>query len=147
MVLFQSRPPLRVLVLVPVPDILLNRGPVIFSSECILEDALYYFILKSQLPEFYVIHYLQCYWEECYKTELTNFEDHGDVGEVWFGEDAGLRMVTWLAAHPDLVPPGASILDSGTGNNLTISFSSFPLLECCGSRSARSRKFFPDLDL
>jgi len=40
------------------------------------------------------------------------------VGEVWFGEDAGLRMVKWLAGHPDLVPPGASILDSGTGRNL-----------------------------
>ncbi len=66
------------------------------------------------------IHYRfsQGYWEECYKTELTNFEDHGDVGEVWFGEDAGLRMVKWLADHPDLVPPGASILDSGTGKNI-----------------------------
>jgi hypothetical protein len=63
---------------------------------------------------------LQGYWEECYKTELTNFEDHGDVGEVWFGEDAGLRMVNWLASHPDLVPPGASILDSGTGKNLRL---------------------------
>jgi hypothetical protein len=65
----------------------------------------------------YYRFFLQGYWEECYKTELTNFEDHGDVGEVWFGEDAGLRMVKWLADHPDLVPPGASILDSGTGKN------------------------------
>ncbi len=40
------------------------------------------------------------------------------MGEVWFGEDAGLRMVKWLAGHPDLVPPGASILDSGTGKNI-----------------------------
>jgi hypothetical protein len=65
----------------------------------------------------FITFFYQGYWEECYKTELTNFEDHGDVGEVWFGEDAGLRMVKWLADHPDLVPPGASILDSGTGKS------------------------------
>ena len=57
----------------------------------------------------------QIYWEECYQTELANFEDHGDVGEVWFGEDSALRMVKWLVGHPDLVAPGSSILDSGTG--------------------------------
>ena len=48
------------------------------------------------------------------------------MGEVWFGEDAGLRMVKWLAGHPDLVPPGASILDSGTGKNIRTVLGSIP---------------------
>ena len=26
------------------------------------------------------------YWDTCYVTENDNFDDHGDVGEVWFGK-------------------------------------------------------------
>ena len=50
--------------------------------------------------------------------ELDNFADHGDVGEVWFGEEAGMRMINWLVRNPELVSPTDSILDSGTGNRL-----------------------------
>ena len=73
------------------------------------------FIFISILITYLLSTFSQIYWEECYQTELANFEDHGDVGEVWFGEDSALRMVKWLVGHPDLVAPGSSILDSGTG--------------------------------
>ena len=31
------------------------------------------------------------YWDGAYEKENDNFDDHGDVGEVWFGEEAGVR--------------------------------------------------------
>jgi len=58
------------------------------------------------------------YWENAYKLELDNYADHGDVGEVWFGEDAGQRMVDWLSDHPEYVQPSDPILDNGTGNGV-----------------------------
>jgi len=58
------------------------------------------------------------YWENAYKLELNNYTDHGDVGEVWFGEDAGQRMVNWLSEHPEYVQPSDPILDNGTGNGV-----------------------------
>eukprot|EP00088_Acartia_fossae_P044720 TRINITY_DN4763_c0_g1_i1.p1 TRINITY_DN4763_c0_g1~~TRINITY_DN4763_c0_g1_i1.p1 ORF type:complete len:238 (+),score=49.15 TRINITY_DN4763_c0_g1_i1:39-716(+) len=58
------------------------------------------------------------YWENAYKLELTNYADHGDVGEVWFGEDAGQRMVNWMSEHPEYILPGDAILDNGTGNGM-----------------------------
>lgn len=32
-------------------------------------------------------------WNEAYLIEKKNFSDYGDVGEIWFGEDSGLRIV------------------------------------------------------
>ena len=32
------------------------------------------------------------YWDGAYEKENDNFDDHGDVGEVWFGEEAGVRL-------------------------------------------------------
>jgi len=40
------------------------------------------------------------------------------IGEVWFGDEASMRMVNWLADHPELVDPSDSIIDSGTGNGM-----------------------------
>lgn len=46
---------------------------------------------------------LQCFdgtisssWDKCYDREIENFDDHGDEGEVWFGEDAMYRVMRWL---------------------------------------------------
>jgi hypothetical protein len=30
--------------------------------------------------------------------EKKNFNEYGDVGEVWFGEDSALRIVRWYYA-------------------------------------------------
>jgi hypothetical protein len=32
-------------------------------------------------------------WNEAYLVEKKNFNEYGDVGEVWFGEDSALRIV------------------------------------------------------
>jgi len=32
-------------------------------------------------------------WDSTYVNELQNFRDHGDVGEVWFGEDSAFRVI------------------------------------------------------
>ncbi len=35
------------------------------------------------------------YWDDVYKRELDNFEQHGDTGEVWFGLRAAESIVEW----------------------------------------------------
>ncbi|KAM5535943.1 hypothetical protein V8D89_010383 [Ganoderma adspersum] len=55
------------------------------------------------------------HWENVYSSELTNFEEIGDEGEVWFGEDSVEKMVDWALENvpSDLSP---SILEVGAGN-------------------------------
>ncbi|KAL7295630.1 hypothetical protein TKK_0010993 [Trichogramma kaykai] len=57
------------------------------------------------------------YWEETYSQELENFEDHGDVGEIWFGERSSKTMVKYIA---DKVPKTARIIDLGCGNGVSL---------------------------
>lgn len=54
------------------------------------------------------------HWDNVYDREINNFKDTGDIGEVWFGEDAALKMVTWVCNNIDNT--NASILDVGCGN-------------------------------
>ena len=60
------------------------------------------------------------YWDGCYETENDNFDSHGDVGEVWFGEEAGVRVVTWLSEKEQEgeISAEAAILDVGCGNGV-----------------------------
>jgi len=55
------------------------------------------------------------HWEDVYARELENFEEFGDEGEVWFGEDSVEKMVDWCLSN---VPPSSrpNCLDIGTGN-------------------------------
>ncbi|PIL35587.1 hypothetical protein GSI_02315 [Ganoderma sinense ZZ0214-1] len=55
------------------------------------------------------------HWDNVYSSELTNFEEIGDEGEVWFGEDSVEKMVDWAL---DNVPSDSSpfILEVGAGN-------------------------------
>ncbi|KXJ70957.1 hypothetical protein RP20_CCG021926 [Aedes albopictus] len=43
------------------------------------------------------------YWEVSYETEIRNYRDHGDVGEVWFDEDSQLRIIRWIERQEDRV--------------------------------------------
>ncbi|GAA5999657.1 uncharacterized protein JCM10292_003676 [Rhodotorula paludigena] len=56
----------------------------------------------------------QQHWDEVYEREVKMFEEIGDEGEVWFGEDSAQDMVEWAEEHfPKL---DGRILDVGTGN-------------------------------
>ncbi|XP_063221718.1 EEF1A lysine methyltransferase 2 isoform X6 [Bacillus rossius redtenbacheri] len=59
------------------------------------------------------------YWDDTYSTEMENFFDHGDVGEVWFGEDTSLRVARWLASC-ELVRKDAPVVDLGSGNGMQL---------------------------
>ncbi|GJJ76276.1 EEF1A lysine methyltransferase 2 [Entomortierella parvispora] len=56
------------------------------------------------------------YWDKVYDREVINFEDHGDIGEIWFGEDSAVKMVDWVEEHYEDEKETTSILDLGCGN-------------------------------
>lgn len=55
------------------------------------------------------------HWDDVYEREVANFEETGDEGEIWFGEDSIEKMVNWtlenvpITSHP-------RILEIGSGN-------------------------------
>ncbi|CAL1534871.1 unnamed protein product [Lymnaea stagnalis] len=61
----------------------------------------------------------QEYWDAAYSQELQAFQELGDVGEIWFGEEAQERMVRWLADKSEL-PPSSAIVDLGCGNGMLL---------------------------
>ena len=62
------------------PQFMKNRVAHVDSRLSFPEDVLY---LSTSF----------CSWDTAYKLELDNYKDHGDVGEVWFGEDSALRVI------------------------------------------------------
>ncbi|XP_055628013.1 EEF1A lysine methyltransferase 2 [Toxorhynchites rutilus septentrionalis] len=60
------------------------------------------------------------YWESSYDTEIRNYRDHGDVGEVWFDEDSQLRIIRWIEKQEDRISQDASIVDLGCGNGMML---------------------------
>lgn len=60
------------------------------------------------------------YWESAYCEELSNFSDHGDPGDVWFGKGITRKMVDWVDSHVDASRDKISILDIGCGNGMTL---------------------------
>ena len=66
------------------------------------------------------------YWDSCYDLENENFDCDGDVGEVWFGEEASVRIVDWLEdrGQEGELSQEAPVLDVGCGNGvLTVDLS------------------------
>ena len=35
-------------------------------------------------------------WDDIYKRDNKNFEDFGDIGDSWFGEESVVKMVDWV---------------------------------------------------
>lgn len=53
------------------------------------------------------------YWESSYETEIRNYRDHGDVGEIWFDEDSQLRIIRWIERQEDRLQQDDSFIDLG----------------------------------
>ncbi|GMK58327.1 hypothetical protein CspeluHIS016_0503590 [Cutaneotrichosporon spelunceum] len=69
----------------------------------------------------------KAHWDMVYARENRVFDDVGDEGEVWFGEDAVAKMRTWAHAHlaPSSTP--LRVLECGSGNGtLLLSFLTWP---------------------
>ncbi|XP_055532776.1 EEF1A lysine methyltransferase 2 [Wyeomyia smithii] len=60
------------------------------------------------------------YWETSYKSEIRNYKDHGDVGEIWFDEDSQLRIIRWIEKQEELISQDDAIIDLGCGNGMLL---------------------------
>ncbi|XP_076982460.1 EEF1A lysine methyltransferase 2 [Tamandua tetradactyla] len=56
------------------------------------------------------------HWDAVYEKELQAFQEYGDAGEIWFGEESMSRLIRWMEKHK--IPLDASLLDIGTGNGV-----------------------------
>ncbi|RZC36998.1 Methyltransf 31 domain containing protein [Asbolus verrucosus] len=57
------------------------------------------------------------YWDNRYKEEIANFKDHGDPGEIWFGEDIVERIMKWIKKNVSITK-NSKFLDVGCGNGM-----------------------------
>ncbi|XP_060027084.1 EEF1A lysine methyltransferase 2 isoform X2 [Erinaceus europaeus] len=57
-----------------------------------------------------------CPWDSVYERELQAFQEYGDMGEIWFGQESMARLIRWMQRHG--IPLDASVLDIGTGNGV-----------------------------
>ncbi|KAK9738248.1 Methyltransferase domain [Popillia japonica] len=60
----------------------------------------------------------QEYWNKRYKEEVKNYQNHGDVGEIWFGEDIVDRLIKW--AKTAQIEKSCKVLDIGCGNGMLL---------------------------
>lgn len=61
----------------------------------------------------------RAHWDSVYEEELTNFEELGDEGEIWFGVETVEKMVDWTVNNvPHTTNP--SILEVGCGNGVLL---------------------------
>ncbi|XP_036052019.1 EEF1A lysine methyltransferase 2 isoform X1 [Onychomys torridus] len=56
------------------------------------------------------------HWDAVYERELRTFQEYGDTGEIWFGEESMNRLIRWM--QKQRIPLDASVLDIGTGNGV-----------------------------
>ncbi|KGB78199.1 hypothetical protein CNBG_3761 [Cryptococcus deuterogattii R265] len=70
------------------------------------------------------------HWDDVYEREVNVFNDIGDEGEIWFGEDSVRKMREWAHTHllPSISPDHPlRILECGSGNGtLLLSFLTSP---------------------
>ncbi|KAJ3386861.1 Methyltransferase-like protein 10 [Entophlyctis sp. JEL0112] len=38
------------------------------------------------------------HWDAVYAREISNFASHGDIGEIWFGDEPVAKMIEWVRA-------------------------------------------------
>ena len=59
------------------------------------------------------------YWNQCYETELKNYEDFGDFGEIWFGIKINGQIVNWIRDNLS-DKQKTTILDIGCGKRISL---------------------------
>ncbi|KAI0091307.1 S-adenosyl-L-methionine-dependent methyltransferase [Irpex rosettiformis] len=59
------------------------------------------------------------HWDDVYARELSNFEEIGDEGEIWFGEDSVEKMVDWVQDYI-AKEPAPTIIEIGAGNGMLL---------------------------
>ncbi|KAK3608101.1 hypothetical protein CHS0354_004757 [Potamilus streckersoni] len=59
------------------------------------------------------------FWDNTYSREVENFKDHGDVGEIWFGEDTQEKICDWIE-EGEGIEKTSSIIDLGCGNGMML---------------------------
>uniref|UniRef100_A0A8C8S468 EEF1A lysine methyltransferase 2 n=1 Tax=Pelusios castaneus TaxID=367368 RepID=A0A8C8S468_9SAUR len=57
-------------------------------------------------------------WDAAYERELQIFQESGDPGEIWFGEESVIRLIRWMEKQN--IPLDSSVLDIGTGNGVLL---------------------------
>lgn len=62
----------------------------------------------------------QQYWDEMYEVEVRNFDQFGDTGEIWFGEDVQERVLMHIEEELEglLNNETSRVLDLGCGNGM-----------------------------
>ncbi|XP_022424207.1 EEF1A lysine methyltransferase 2 isoform X5 [Delphinapterus leucas] len=70
------------------------------------------------------------HWDAVYERELQTFQEYGDTGEIWFGEESMTRLIRWMQKHK--IPLDASVLDIGTGNGVFLVELDLNFLKSCG---------------
>lgn len=53
-------------------------------------------------------------WDTVYDRENNNFQEIGDIGEIWFGEESVEKMVEWVTEN--ITDPECKMIDLGCGN-------------------------------
>lgn len=59
------------------------------------------------------------YWDNVYEDEIQNFQQRGDIGEVWFGKGVTQKVISWIIKSVDCQRT-AHIVDLGCGNGHTL---------------------------
>ncbi|KAI9208419.1 S-adenosyl-L-methionine-dependent methyltransferase [Polychytrium aggregatum] len=54
------------------------------------------------------------YWDNAYTREVKNFDDFGDIGEIWFGESSVEKMIDWVLDN--VTNKSTRTVDLGCGN-------------------------------
>ncbi|XP_031767745.2 EEF1A lysine methyltransferase 2 [Galleria mellonella] len=58
------------------------------------------------------------YWKKTYAIEVNNYEENGDPGDVWFGEDSAQRVIDWICSCG--VSLDTPLIDLGCGNGYSL---------------------------